>query len=104
EPRSPDSCATVSPRYSVSTAPLDVRNLSVSSATAVTFSALAMSLLSLCRPWCGFLPKNDERPGAQAHGAASLNGPANEDQGGTSSHAHLRGMSVSGTFGRTLPP
>src|SRR5689334_15921561 len=45
--RSSASWATVSPRYSVSTAPDESLNRSVSSATAVTFSALAMCLLSV---------------------------------------------------------
>jgi hypothetical protein len=43
------SWATVRPRYSVSTAPAEVWKRSVSSATAATFSALAMGLLSLFR-------------------------------------------------------
>src|SRR5262249_11949573 len=45
--RSSASWATVSPRYSVSTAPDESLNRSVSSATAATFSALAMCLLSI---------------------------------------------------------
>ena len=47
--RSSASWATVRPRYSASTAPLELWNRSVSSATAATFSALAMGLLS----WAG---------------------------------------------------
>src|SRR5690625_102894 len=43
--RSSLSAATESPRYSVSTAPLDSRNSSVSSATASALSGLAMGLL-----------------------------------------------------------
>ncbi len=45
--RSSASWATVSPRYSVSTAPGEPLNRSVSSVTAATFSALAMCLLSV---------------------------------------------------------
>ena len=45
--RSSASWATVSPRYSVSTAPDESLNRSVSSVTAATFSALAMCLLSI---------------------------------------------------------
>ena len=46
ERRSSLSCATVRPRYSVSTAAFELRNCSASSATAAALSALAMGLLS----------------------------------------------------------
>src|SRR5690606_2017145 len=47
--RSSASCATVSPRYSVSTAASDSRNASVSSATAAALSDLSMGLLPVGR-------------------------------------------------------
>src|SRR2546421_1051873 len=62
------SWATVRPRYSASTAPLELWNRSVSSATAATFSALAMGLLS----WAG-----RPLPGARAPAASGVGeGPA----------------------------
>src|SRR5690349_15464211 len=66
--RSSASWATVRPRYSASTAPLELWNRSVSSATAATFSALAMGLLSWAgQPW----------PGARAPAASGVGeGPA----------------------------
>src|SRR6516165_1853128 len=62
EPRSSDIWATVSPRYSVSTAPLESRNLPVSSSTMAVFSAFAMSLLPMCRP-CRIGTEDEKRPG-----------------------------------------
>src|SRR5918996_6244679 len=47
------SCATVRPRYSVSTAAFELRNCSASSATAAALSGLAMSV--------GLLPGDDDR-------------------------------------------
>src|SRR6201999_3155887 len=48
--RSSPSCATVRQRYSVSTAPFELWNRAVSSATAVTFSALPTGLPSSSVP------------------------------------------------------
>ena len=75
--RSSPSWATVRPRYSVSTAPAEVWNRSVSSATAATFSALAMGLPSRSgvpavralpatsgTSGAGEGPRKGERPGA----------------------------------------
>src|SRR5690349_1871711 len=67
ERRSLVSWATVSPRYSVSTAAWDSRNFSVSSATAAALSGLAMGLLPrVKRRRLG--PAHDERPGARRTG------------------------------------
>ena len=68
------SCATVSPRYSVSTVALEVRKWSARSATVVTFVGRAMGLLSL-------RSHQAKRPGAGARGwepqlAAELRNPA----------------------------
>ena len=71
--RSSASWATVRPRYSASTAPLELWNRSVSSATAATFSALAMGLLS----WAGG-PGLGRAPAASGvgEGPAKRNAPA----------------------------
>src|SRR6185437_10826440 len=63
-PRSSDICATVRPRYSVSTAPLESRNLPARSSITAVFSAFAMSLLPMCRPCV--IPEDDERPGRRS--------------------------------------
>src|SRR5215213_9637247 len=71
--RSLVSWATVSPRYSVSTAALELWNFSVSSATAAALSGLAMGLLPRSGRgldvdrWPGG-PADDERPGARRTG------------------------------------
>ncbi|GAA2715954.1 hypothetical protein GCM10010315_26100 [Streptomyces luteosporeus] len=54
--------------YAVTTAALELRNFSVISATAVTFSAFAMSL--------GLLPGDEDRSGAREGAWAKRNAPA----------------------------
>src|SRR5215470_11348930 len=58
-------CATVSPRYSVSTAPWDERNRSAISATVATFSGFGMALLPLAPTT---VLRHAKRPGAGARG------------------------------------
>ncbi len=81
--RSSASWVTVSPRYSVSSAPDDSWNRSVSSATAATLSALAMGLPSFRdgRPGISGVGEGGphaKRPGAQAHGASGQPGGAGQ--------------------------
>src|SRR5690606_5676170 len=75
------TCATVSPRYSVRTAPFELWNSSLSSAIAASLSALAMrppsDYLGCKRPspvpWGGPWERGrstKKRPGAGAHGAS----------------------------------
>src|SRR5712691_5577305 len=87
--RSSASWATVSPRYSVSTAPDESLNRSVSSATAATFSALAMCLLSIVEKHCCVevlicvtrtCRRQQKRPGARRTGRQR---PAFRRPGGT---------------------
>src|SRR3954469_22628668 len=94
--RSCVSCDTDRPRYSVSTAALDVRNLSEISATVAALSDLAMALLS--RSSSRSAPRHDERPGAgargvrnrSARGAARAHRPPRAGLGGGPTSAAVR--------------
>src|SRR5690606_27892708 len=70
------SCATVSPRYSFSTAPLELWNSSLSSATAAALSGLGMGLLPTVNTGRGPRAADGavatEKAPAQAHGAQDL--------------------------------
>ena len=71
ERRSWVSCALLSPRYSVSTAPDEPWNRSAIAVTAATFSWLAMCLLSRASGRCRPGPENERRPGAGRTGRAT---------------------------------
>ena len=93
-PRSSRSCATLRPRYSVSTAPAEFWNRSVSSATAATFSAFAMGLLSRSGR-----PGKEERPGRGRSGAQPSSAMCWPGHGGSARFACV-GRPLSRTFGR----
>src|SRR5207344_1615603 len=109
--RSSASWATVRPRYSASTAPLELWNRSVSSATAATFSALAMGLLSWAGrplPGQGHQPRpasarasKTKRPGAWHQGV----GAATPREGRAAIQlGRLRGPpAMCGSFGHPMP-
>src|SRR5262249_49089656 len=108
--RSSASWATVRPRYSASTAPLELWNRSVSSATAATFSALAMGLLSWAgRPCPGKGtsrvgrrrgPGKTKRPGAWHQGVGAATPP--EGASSDSARTPARAARDRGSFGHPV--
>lgn len=87
ERRSCLSCATVRPRYSVSTAAFELRNWSASSATAAALSGLAMSV--------GLLPGDEDR----SEGAGKDETPRHRCQGVAQPH-EVRELSTVTCAGR----
>src|SRR5215472_15044411 len=98
--RSALNCATVSPRYSVRTAPDELWNRSVSSATVASFTALAMGILPPLGAGSGTgrserhhqdrrVARKRRTPRAQAHRGGTTAG--DRSHGARYSSVHLRG-------------
>src|SRR5690242_8737901 len=95
ERRSVLSCATVRPRYSVSTAAFELRNWSASSATAAALSGLAISVASFRVMRTAQKGPQQKRPGAGARGVALPDSSARwAYEHREHIHDHLRGSSA----------
>ena len=92
--RSSLSWATVSPRYSVSTAAFEPRNRSVSSATAAALLRFAMGLLPV---WCCGRRRGPDARRAPAQGARGSADVARPDRASTA--VTCAGRPLGGTFG-----